>query len=219
VDAISSHANRADGNLDGAGGSLPAEQLPGIIEAGGVKFILGSAADGQFNAVAARGQRLSFPAGHSRLHVLAAATVDVSDARFTVGNQSRVIRVPRWTGHVGQWDRRIFRGGVPELSFSVDGPLLRVEPAFLDTTRVTWWASHRHRAPSTDVAYSFAYLYSFTLDIGADVREMTLPLDPRVLVFAVSVSRDSNDEALVASPIWPNLQRDEAFQRRFLGEP
>jgi alpha-mannosidase len=215
VDAVSGNRNRGDGNLDGAGGSWPAEQLPGSIEQGGVRFILGSSADGQRNAVAARGQRLPIPVGYSRVHVLAAAAFDAPDARFTVGNESHVIHVPRWTGHIGRWDRRIFRGGVPELSFSVDGSLLRVEPAFLDPTRVTWWASHRHRAPSTDVAYSFAYLYSFAFELGENARELGLPEDPRILIFAVTVSRDGNDGAPVASEIWPDLRRDETFRARF----
>ncbi|MGC4067986.1 MAG: glycoside hydrolase family 38 C-terminal domain-containing protein [Polyangiaceae bacterium] len=219
IDAISSNANRADGNFDGAGGSLPAEQLPNLVEQGGIRFSLGSAAEGQLNASTASGQRVRLPPGFSRLHVLMSSSVGVDEVSFTLGNRSRSVRVPKWTGYVGQWDRRVFQGGVPELSFSVDGPLLRVEPAFIDTTRVAWWASHWHRAPSSDLPYRFAYLFSYALELGEGARDIVLPRDPRVLIFAMSVSRNSNDEARVASQVWPDLARDEAFRRRFGAEP
>ncbi|MFB9927074.1 alpha-L-fucosidase [Amycolatopsis halotolerans] len=61
IDSASAH----DGNFDGSGYTFPAEQIPAgtTVTAGGVPYLLGSAAAGAKNNVIALGQRIDLPKG------------------------------------------------------------------------------------------------------------------------------------------------------------
>jgi alpha-mannosidase len=97
---------RAVGGFAADGASLPAEMLPATLPYDGVTFTLAPGGAGQKNAVAARGQTISLPAGYTRAYVLAASANGDREATFRTGNRPVTLTVEDWGGYVGQWDNR-----------------------------------------------------------------------------------------------------------------
>ena len=65
---------------------------------------MGSAADGSNNAVVAKGQEITVPAGNSKVYVLAASTAgDLTDT-FKVNGNPVSVKVQDYKQNVGQWD-------------------------------------------------------------------------------------------------------------------
>ena len=117
LDAISSTKNPADGGFDDKGRTYPAEQFPASLVSEGIFFQLGSPADGQKNAVVCRGQSLDLPAGsYNRVYLLAAAVDGDQRAEVKIDGAATPLVVPDWSQFIGQWDERLWKGEVPELT-------------------------------------------------------------------------------------------------------
>lgn len=215
LDAVSTNARPDDGDMDGQGASYPAEMLPARIHVGGIEYELGSFADGGKNALTAHGQTIALPTGYSRMHVLAASVQGRSKGRWKLGSSEVEVDVAPWSGFVGQWDNRIFSGTVPEMTMAVFNPLKRVAPAYLNLDRIAWTATHHHHGTSGDVAYASSYLFCYTLPLTANASSLTLPYDPRLRIFAISLANDDNADATPLGPLFPELDRDGRFRERF----
>ena len=97
--------------FDGKGNALPAEMLPATVNFNGVAFKLGPADAGANNAVIAKGQTISLPAGsYNRVYILAASADGDQTAAFRVGGQTASLNIENWGGKIGQWDARIWKG-------------------------------------------------------------------------------------------------------------
>ncbi|HTM26530.1 MAG TPA: glycoside hydrolase family 38 C-terminal domain-containing protein [Vicinamibacterales bacterium] len=108
LDGVSTDADRADGDFDGAKHTVAGELLPSELDLDGVPFTFGSSADGAKNVLVPRGERLALPAGDfNRLYVIAAAIGEDATASFGIGPSVRTIAVPEWEGPVGQWWSRL----------------------------------------------------------------------------------------------------------------
>src|SRR5262249_36453747 len=142
------------------GGAYPAEQLPSEIRAEEATFELGPTADGQKNALICRGQELSLPAECDRLDLLAAADGGGKDVetRIQVDGQPSSVVFQDWTGKIGQWDHRVWKGEEPEVAYGWSNALSAIEPGFVKPAPVAWFATHHH-TPEGDAHYRFCYLY------------------------------------------------------------
>lgn len=138
LDAISSNADRSDGDCDGEGTTYPAEMLPRTIQVGDIVYETGPTDPGQKNALLARGQLIDLPKGYDRIHLLAASVTGRVQSVLTIGDQPVPLDVANWSGFLGQWDNRHFAGSVPDAAMSVNNALLRVEPGYLHTDRLAW---------------------------------------------------------------------------------
>lgn len=214
VAAFSTNANRMEGGAMEPYASYPSEMIGDAVQAGGIRFNLGPRADGQKNALTCSGQTLSLPEGTVRAHLLVAATSEDLRAAFKAGDQAVMVEIPRWTGYLGSWDNRVFKGEVDEKSYSINNDLERLAPAFLKAGRPAWWASHRHAKGQDDV-YAYCYLFAVAVDIPAGARTLTLPQDPRVKVFAVTAATLDNASVRPLRPLFPDLARDASFGSRF----
>jgi len=176
TDVISTNANRADG-------FLPAEQLPHEIIAGDAHFEIGPTADGQKNALACKGQELPLPKGEfDRVYLLAASDGAGGD-------------VQSWTGMIGQWDRRIWRGE--------GAALAGIEPGFIQPAEVAWFASHHH-TPQGDAYYEYSYLYKIPIELPKGAKSVRLPKNEHILLLAATaVAAGSRIEP--AAPIFDVL--------------
>ncbi|SDI07353.1 alpha-L-fucosidase 2 [Actinokineospora alba] len=92
-DGISWQSATADGDLDSAGYTFPAEEMPtpGLFVSGGVNWTMPGYADGQKNNVVPTGQTISVPTGtYTELHVLGVATQGnaTGSVTFTYGDGS-----------------------------------------------------------------------------------------------------------------------------------
>ncbi len=202
ADVASTDENPADGAFDREGRSIAAEEFPARLKVGTVEFKLGPTGDGKMNALLARGQEIPLPSGYSRVYVLAAATED-AQASFKIGTKERPTTVQAWSGYIGQWDNRLWNTD-PGPNFTNYGEMSGLEPGFVKDGEVAWFCSHRH-APTGNTYYEYTYLYKYGFDIPRGAGALTLPNDPRIKVFAVSVTKNENDSARAAQPLYDRM--------------
>ena len=205
VDAVSFTRAPADGAFDAAGRTLPGEALPATISSDGVVFQIGPTADGAKNALSCRGQTITLPAGQSRVYLLAASSDGDIPARFTVGGKTYPATVQDWGGFIGQWDNRLWQGDVPELSYDWHNEFGGLTPGYVKPAEVAWFSSHRHNPQSGNEFYAYSYLFKYGFAVPDGATLLTLPDDPRIRVFAVSVASGSHDAVVAARPLSDTL--------------
>ncbi|MFT3784213.1 MAG: glycoside hydrolase family 38 C-terminal domain-containing protein [Nibricoccus sp.] len=204
-DVVSNDSNRKDGRFNAEGCTYPAEQLPNPIVSEGISFKVGSVADGQYNALAARGQTIALPAGNfNRLYFLAASDGETS-ARFAIDSHAFDLNVQDWSGYVGQWDNRLWRGNVPEIVFSWIYDFEGLTPGYIKRDTIAWYCSHRH-APTGNEHYRYSYLFKYALDLPAGAKTFTLPNNPKIRIFAITLASDTHDSARPAIPLYDTLE-------------
>ena len=167
----------------------------------GVDFQLGATTDGAKNAVAAHGQTLNLPAGNfNRVHLLAAGDGDAS-GQIKIGGASQPFDVPNWTGYIGQWDNRLWSPADSDVEHK-SAPV-GLAPGYIKRTPVAWFATH-HNTPQGDAYYEYSYLFQLCYDLPAGATSVTLPDNPKIRVFAASVSREAAP-APAAAPLYDTL--------------
>ncbi len=207
-DVASARANRLDGNFDGEGRTFPAEMWPGTVVSEGVPFKLGPTADGQKNALGCRGQSISLPAGDfDRVMLLAAATNGDKPVVFKFTGDAPAepaegkATVQDWGGYIGQWDNRLWKGKVAELTYGWDNSLDGLVPGFVKTAPVAWYASHRHERGG-DGFYEYCYLFKYEFDLPRGARTLVLPNVPDARVFAVTMVKSGHGPTPAARPLY-----------------
>lgn len=204
LDVASTDKNDKDGAFDAEGRSYSADLLPTTLKLGGVGFKLGPTVDGAKNALQAKGQTIALPKGFDRVYVLAAATTDTAPT-FKVGGKAVAANVPAWDGYVGQWDERLWGGPQPEQAFNWSLPMVGLVPGYVKKAEVAWYASHRHLPGAGNGHYQYTYLFKHGFAVPKGATTLTLPNDPRVRIFAVSVARGTQDAARPAAPLYDTL--------------
>ncbi len=203
TDVVSSRTKRDDGAMNSSGAAYPAEMFPKQITREGVEFQLGSAADGQKNAVTARGQSLDLPIGNfNRVHLLVAADGDAT-GQLKIGSGTQSFNIPNWTGYIGQWDNRVWDNPNQRIDLEPSQPPIGLTPGFIKRTPVAWFATH-HNTPQGDAFYSFSYLFELTYDLPAGTKNLTLPDNSKIRVFAVSVASEPTATP-PAAPLYDTL--------------
>ncbi len=202
TDVASTNANRGDGAFNSSGETYPAELLPSTLMTDGVEFKLGSTADGQKNAVAAKGQDIPLPSGdYDHVYLLAAADEDVASAPLTIDGKQVPWSVQSWTGFVGQWDTRLWPRAGNEHGVETVG----LDRGYIKKDEVAWFATHHH-TPTGDAYYRFSYLYAYPVEIPAGTKAITLPNDPRVKIFAATMVKTGAHRAAPAAPLFDTLK-------------
>ena len=218
VDVISNNKHKADGDFDGTGKSFPAEMLPETITKGSVVFRLGPRADGAYNAVACAGQTVRLPEGtFNKLYILAASQEPMgfraaeagTRGVFKVGEVPVEIPVEIWSGFYGQWDKRLWDGDSAATSFDRGNiNYIGVAPGYVRKDHVAFFATHRHLRNGANDPYMYAYIYQYRIDLPQGAKEITLPANQRIKVFAVTAAHNENDDATPAQPLFDTLIRD-----------
>jgi alpha-mannosidase len=211
----------ADGSFDGQGRAYPAEMLPARIDFAGVRFNLALADSRKLNAVVSRGQTIALPPGKfARVYLLAAAVNGDQKATFRVGESPVELTVQDWTGFIGQWDDRIWRsreeplpprpgdppGTPPRVRVIEYGEMIGLKPGFIKRANVAWFASHRHASDGAAEPYAYTYLFAYALDLPPDAKNITLPTNPNVRIFAVTVTNEG-PAVRPAQPLYDTLER------------
>jgi alpha-mannosidase len=213
---------KAEGGFDDAGHSLPAEMLPTEITFAGIQFKLAAATPGKPNAVIARGQTISLPAGnYNRIYILAASSEGDQRATFKLGDAPTELNIENWGGFIGQWDNRLWdkhqeaiplRAGAPPPAPGTPPRMRTVSdygglvPGFIKRAPLAWYASHRHTAEGANEPYSYSYLFAYAIDLPAGTKTLTLPNNDKIRVMAVTVV-DADPRVRPARPLYDTLQR------------
>jgi len=223
--AASTDGVPAGPGFDAAGRTIAAELLPGEIDFGGGRFILGPSAGA--NAVTAKGQSIALPEGKfTRLYLLAAADGD-RKAVFRIDGRPVEINVQDWGGMIGQWDNRkwnVREEPVPPPAkpqpvapeAKPQAPRMRtvmdyagLTPGFTKPAPVAWFASHRHLPDGTNDLYMYSYLFAYALDLPSGARTLVLPNDEKIKIMAATLT---DDPWLVkpVQPLFDTLERNPA---------
>jgi alpha-mannosidase len=182
LDAISTDANRTDGNFD-SGYTYPAELMPSSIVRDGLTFRLGPTNDAANNALSCQGQTLALPAGYNDLYFLAAAASNDVTATFTLNTATTNITVRYFSGFIGQW-----------------------YPPFLKKDEIGWICTHRHNGAGLNEAYNFCYLFKYHLDLPPGTSSLTLPTSPNLRIFAITlVTNAPTDATITGGALGQNL--------------
>ena len=172
---ISSDAFCALANMDSLWNSYSGELLTRRVEADGIGFRIGEPDFG--NAVRCSGQTIALPAGgYDKLYLLVASSEGDRDAVVEVDGVKHAIRVPYYSGYYGQW-------GWADYGTS-----------YLREGRLAHVGTHRHNPADRNEAYVFTYLYKVCLEIPRGARELRLPDDRQVVLFAATLSDDPCSE-------------------------
>ncbi len=193
------------GAFDDKDRSYPGEQFPSKIVSEGISFTLGSAEDGQKNALACDGQTIAIPAGTSRVYVLAAASGGDLPGTFSVGDQKHDIIVQNWSAPIGMWDNRLWKGKVSELTYNWDNRLDGLVPGFIKRDTVAWYADHRRHPEAGNEIYEYCYMFKYGFDVPAGATELTLPKNDKIRVFAITAATNAHDSAVAAAPLYDTL--------------
>jgi alpha-mannosidase len=203
-DAISSDANRSDGDMAN-GLTYPAELIPAEIISEDIRFRIGSTADGAKNALAAKGQSIDLPAGHyTKLYLLAAATHDTT-GELSVGNKKFQLGFQEWTAYIGQhYGRKLT---------DHDSKVTEITPAFVKGGDIAWFASHCHSTKGNE-AYQYSYLYKYEVSIPKGAKSITLPKNEGIKIFALTVADKVYEDVTPLQPLYDNFKTDPPVQLR-----
>jgi alpha-mannosidase len=207
LNGVTSLKNLADGNFDGHGHSYPAEQFPSAITSGGVSFQFGPAASGKNNALICRGQSLDLPAGtFNKVYLIAAAVDGDQQGDLQIDGVSSPWAVEDWSQFIGQWDKRLWRGTVPTLTYDWTNALDGLVPGYIKLASVAWYCSHRHDASQGNEFYQYAYLFKYGMPLSPGARKLTLPNNDRIRVLAVSVANEPGAGVAAATPLYDTFR-------------
>lgn len=184
VDAMCPDTSLADAETPKA---FPAELVSDVITADGIAFNMGSRAAKAKNAVSCKGQTIKLPAseGARKLYLLASSlNPEGSEALFTVDGKATTLRIEAYDGNVG-----VFAN-------SAETPkTYRMENS-------AFTASHLH-LPKTGKhgIYDYLYMYKYAVALPEGARELTLPNNEEILIYAATLSNNVNDDTRAASTV------------------
>jgi alpha-mannosidase len=220
--------DKVPAGFDGSGSAMPAELLPEQLPFAGIGFKLGPSGTGKLNAVVARGQSLSLPAGVRRVYVLAASATEDQEVTFGLGATRVPLKIHAWNGFVGQWDNRVWkrsevrvspRAIPPEVPPDIAAILQRsrtrvdpygevssITPGFIKRAPIVWYASHHHTANGENEAYAYSYLFGYVIDVPANSKSLTLPNNDKVRILAITTSSERYGVE-PAHPLYDTLEK------------
>ena len=203
-DVISSDNNRADGNMT-KGLSYPAELIPAVVTSEDINFKMGSSADGQNNALTAKGQKVNLPAGDfNKIYILASATED-TQGDLKIGNQTIKLSVQDWTGWVGQHYGRTLAEKNTKVTEIIN--------AYTKRDNIAWYASHRH-SPNANDAYQYSYLYKYEINLPKGTKSIVLPKNENIKIFAITIANKTNDDVTPLQPLYDDFKNNKPVKLR-----
>jgi alpha-mannosidase len=152
------------------------------------------------------------------VYVLAAAIDGDQDGVFRVGDHDAPLKIEDWGGFIGQWDDRQWQGkdvtrparpGRPAETEHDDYAVMTgIRPGYIKRAQLAWYCTHHHDAAGKNVAYSYSYLFGYTMDVPAGAHTITLPKNDKIRILAVSVAQENPDLKPV-QPLYDTLGRSE----------
>jgi alpha-mannosidase len=206
LDIFSFSDSKYDGGCDDDGATIPAEMINDTVTSEGIRFQIGPTDNGKQNAIRCEGQTITLPdAKFNAVYLLAMAVNGDTDGTFKVDDRATQLHIEDWSGYIGQWDNRVFRGEVPALTYSVTNPLDHLDAGFIKRAPLAWFCSHRHQQDGSDQVYTYCYLFKYRLKTPANAKTLTLPENSRIRVVAVSLVQDENDATVATVPLYDDF--------------
>lgn len=188
IDVMSFDSKMNDGRFGTSNFAYPAELLSDEIISDGIHFTVGDRTDGQLNAVQCRGQNISLVNSSgkklSKLYLLAASRYELgTEAEFKIDEVSHKIHIEYFADFLGLYNSPYTEG-------------------YYKKENAAFTATHRHDAvQKKNIPYSYLYMFKYLIPISENAQTLTLPNDPDVIVFAVTLSDNQNDDIYPLSNI------------------
>jgi alpha-mannosidase len=168
--AITTANNSLEQGLMPEGMSIPAELFPKTIVSGQQVFALGQE---RLNALQCKGQKLALSGNAARVFLLASAVNGDRQAVFQTGKTDISIEIADMFERVGVWD------------------MVAVgEAAHIKRHTLAWNVTHMHSRDG-DIFAKQAYIFKYELDLPKKCKELTLPDDENLFIFAAIEEADS----------------------------
>jgi len=204
-DAMSFDYDRDDCNFNRRN-SLPAELIPAELVCEGIRYKMGSTADGQNNVLACNGQKVDLGNNCNKVYLLASAIYD-SKAEFRFDKSVVPLQIQSGTGYIGQFYNRHFADD--------NVAVTKIDRPYVKGADIAWFASHGHYAyPSRNEAYQYTYIYAFELNVPNGAKTLELPLNQNVKVFAITVSEEADESVQPLQPLTDEFSQTKAFELR-----
>ena len=204
-DAMSFDYDRDDCNFNRRN-SLPAELIPAELVSEGIRYKMGSTADGQNNVLACNGQKVDLGNNCNKVYLLASAIYD-SKAEFRFDKSVVPLQIQSGTGYIGQFYNRHFADD--------NVAVTKIDRPYVKGADIAWFASHGHYAyPSRNEAYQYTYIYAFELNVPNGAKTLELPLNQNVKVFAITVSEEADESVQPLQPLTDEFSQTKAFELR-----
>ena len=129
------------------------------------------------------------------------------------------IPVEAWTGFYGQLDKRLWDGDGASTNFDRGINYVGLALAYVRKDDIVYFATHRHLRTGANDPYQYAYIYKYRIDLPAGAKEIVLPSNERIKIFALTAAVNENDAALPAQPLFDTLVRDRNDFARFAACP
>jgi alpha-mannosidase len=178
------------------GYGIPAELFPETLFVDGIRFNMGNRSEGQKNVVVCNGQKITLPknTNYNRVYFLAAATKD-TNGLFRTSDVKKNIRIQKYEGLIGQFDKR---------SWDKLGRIKALEKGFIKRDQVAWFATHVKK-DSVNAPYHYAYIFKYSMDIGASPDYLQLPENDAIKIFAITLAENTYDEAKPVQPLYDDF--------------
>jgi alpha-mannosidase len=195
-DVVSSEKNKKNGWFDAEGLSLPAEQFPETLVVDGIRFHLGPVADGSYNAVACKGQKINLPktGTFDHLYILAAAVTDTNGI-FKVGGNKTQLNIQAYHGNIGQFDNR---------EWDKLDRIKGLKKGYIKRDEVAWFSTHLHR-DTLNIPYKYGYIFTYALEAGQASGTLQLPENDAIKIFAISLASNPSDHIRPAGVLYDDF--------------
>ena len=202
VDVITTQANMTDGQFDDNYNSYVAELLPDTIVSDGICFVTGPKSIGKKNALKCLGNKIPIPEGYKKLYILAASSrLKGSTADCFIDNKPFSLEIPYFSNVAGQ-----------AISFHYLAGDTTFTQSYFNKENIAWTGNHLHNGYlNKDRPYEFTYLFKYCITLPAGAKELILPNNGNIVVFAVSAANNSNDDTKPAAE-FVDIQKQEDFQ-------
>jgi alpha-mannosidase len=221
-----------NGGFDGKGNAIPAEMLPDTVRYHDVKFKLGPSKTDAPNAMVAKGQTIQLPTGrYNCLYLLAASADGDQNASFLVGNRKIELKIQDWSGFIGQWDTRLWKNQSErdwaisanhavwppaDLAQREQRPVsprfpedyVGLQPGYVKTAELAWYASHLHTAEGLNQPYRYSYLFAYRIELSPGEKTITLPDNDKIRILAISTAEETPELSPV-QPLYDMLNESE----------
>jgi len=208
LDVTSFDGKRSASGMDFSKSNFPGEIWKRKITSEGIRFKLGSPKGLRKNAIQSDGQTIKLPRGNkfNRLYVLAAANDDTEGVfRFLTDNGvvEKNLKIQNWQGFVGMFDNR---------NWGLLHKVKSITPGFIKRDNIAWFGTHTHNKKGRNIAYNFCYMYKYGLDIPADAKELILPKNGNIKIFAITAADDPSAETRPLVSLYDNFDNRKVVQ-------
>ncbi len=207
------------GGVDGRGNALPAELLPGKIAFNGVDFELGPSGADHPDAVIAKGQTILCPRATTTGSICWPMPRTAISRRSSKSGAHNVnLTIEDWGGFIGQWDDRQWKpreetiparpGRPARTETDPYGEMTGIKQGYIKRAALAWYSDHHHDASGKNVAYSYSYLFGYSIDLPRGTKSITLPTNDKVRILAISAAYE-NPSVTPVQPLYDTLGASE----------